>query len=554
MESDNLLIKQINTLNRSYIKKGTKEFITNNLKKLTVFTTEKENKYINTIIKILSDNTIDVENKKLLLSYRPRVIQIIKKYEEEFNGESNEDVIDEKLSLEQIESKLDNKVTKYNKFNEKHPMEGVSFKNSKEKYHIRYNDIDTYSKDLETACNKIIENFDPKIVQNLLKIWVKRNFCYLNYYFITYWHDNEPYFDIQHIISLLNLKSSYILHKYNQFSDKICYYIWHQNEYGGYILRELISEKTMYKIILNSNSDFSTKFKDEVADILIQIRKEGELEITNSTFKKKPKSKFNNQDQEHVNLLIDPKIFYICGYNNKMDITYVNSLIKMGQQIPLAKYLNKHVLYAFIIPLKTDHCYFIIKFGYTENITDRIETLNTEYKSGVYLIGLRLIRGKSDEQTFHDFIKLKYSYLIEAYEIGNKKKVELYKLSPFMMIDFFAYLQELQCDDYFDDGLEDLSNDEISLIRQVHEQKVISMTNININNNNINPETAYAYLVLQHNAKLEKERMIHKLELKKMELKLEKYKAKVQGNLKIEHKPYNKSIKKSRNNDNIVVL
>src|SRR5690606_6780838 len=106
-----------------------------------------------------------------------------------------------------------------------------------------------------------------------------------------------PLFDIQHIISVLNLKTTSYTEKYNEFSNQITNYIWYKNEFDGYILRELIPETTVFEIILSSNSIISKSFKKDVSEILSDLRKDGDLIITNDTISAKKLKKHANVDE-----------------------------------------------------------------------------------------------------------------------------------------------------------------------------------------------------------------------------------------------------------------
>jgi hypothetical protein len=53
-------------------------------------------------------------------------------------------------------------------------------------------------------------------------------------------------------------------------------------------------------------------------------------------------------------------------------------LIANATMKPLTKYMNKNILYAFIVTLDVDHEDIIIKFGYTEDLIDRYRTLKAE--------------------------------------------------------------------------------------------------------------------------------------------------------------------------------
>ena len=90
-------------------------------------------------------------------------------------------------------------------------------------------------------------------------------------------------------------------------------------------------------------------------------------------------------------------------------------------------------LYCFVIPLKNNHRYIVIKFGYSEDIIDRINTLKTDYKSDVYLIRLNQITDQKNEISFHHTINNKFPQLIEKFSINDKNKTELYKLSSILI-------------------------------------------------------------------------------------------------------------------------
>lgn len=442
------LIEHINKNSaKKYVTKTDIEFIKANIKQIEGKLTKKDNNKIKNLVSILSKNKILSIDRKELNTLRPLVINIIQKHAEEFNDDPNEDILDDKLSITEIEKNvLDKKVPKYNKYDEKHPMIGITFNDNKQKYQIKYDDIDTYTKKLETAVTKIKEKMALKNTDNFLENSVKKTFTYKDHYFISYWHKNEPYFDIQHIISLLNLNISYIKEKYNEFANQIVYCLWHKNEFGGYILRELITTKCMHKIVMSSNSKLSKSFKDDIADILEDLRKKDKLYITNEKLgtKKSGKKKYKNVDTEkQIYLENIPTAYSAYRYNNPNNVLYANTLILCGKHIAFTKYLNKHVLYAFLMPLKTDNPCIIIKFGYTENIQQRVEdTLPKEYGCPVFLIGLKVIKGRSDEKIFHDALKLRYPELHMGTEINRVDKIELYGLHPILIKEFNNFLTD----------------------------------------------------------------------------------------------------------------
>ena len=79
--------------------------------------------------------------KKNLESIQPQLIKIVRKYEEEFEEESNEDDVEQILSTDEVEKLLDSKVNVYNKFNENHPMQGITWDASLNKYKIQYSGL-----------------------------------------------------------------------------------------------------------------------------------------------------------------------------------------------------------------------------------------------------------------------------------------------------------------------------------------------------------------------------------------------------------------------------
>jgi hypothetical protein len=115
----------------------------------------------------------------------------------------------------------------------------------------------------------------------------------------------------------------------------------------------------------------------------------------------------------------------------------------MGAEALIGQFLNHNLLYAFIIPLKNKHYDIIIKFGFTDDINDRIKTLITEYGSIVYFVGVKKIKSQKKERKFHDLLRTKYPQYIEEYTINGKNKTELYKLCP-LLIEIFK--------DYKDNG------------------------------------------------------------------------------------------------------
>ena len=104
------------------------------------------------------------------------------------------------------------------------------------------------------------------------------------------------------------------------------------------------------------------------------------------------------------------------------------------------KMFKKHVLYAMLMFFKTSHSKYVIKFGYSEDIMKRMISLAKSYGCEICLINIKLINGRHDETMFHDMLTKIYPYLIEQYSIKDKKKKELYKLSPVLLDHFDCFL------------------------------------------------------------------------------------------------------------------
>ena len=134
--------------------------------------------------------------------------------------------------------------------------------------------------------------------------------------------------------------------KYNEYSDNITNYIVHENKYKGYIFRELIKENTMYDIVLSSNSAFSKSFRKDVSNILVELRQNNRLSISNDKLElKKPLTVLNRSDN------LSNYSHRVCSYDRPEDISYANFLIIEGANMPISCLLHKHVLYAFILPI-----------------------------------------------------------------------------------------------------------------------------------------------------------------------------------------------------------
>ena len=437
------LVEGIENLgNKKTIGKKERTIINEGLEIIKEYTTTQENKQIEKFNEIIEADRITIDTKKEIEAHREKMIKIINKYEEYFNDEPNEDEIDDNATIEEVEEILDNKVDAY-KFTKNNPMKGISYDKTTKRYNININKQNKKFKTLKDGANYVKENMvknGEKNPKNIQKI----KFIYAEHYFISYWYQNEPYFDMQHILSLLNVDESTARKKYNEHSKEIEYYTFHPNSFGGYILRELIPETTFYDIIMHSNSVFSKKFKKDVIKILRELRKSGQLKITNDEMTLK------NNKSAIVKYSIEDTPYPLYSKNNERHVKFMNKLIDLGKKISLINYAGKHVLYAYIVDLDIAHGYYIIKFGYTYNLSKRKKDLMKEYKANFYLLRAKIITSEDDEEKFHTFLKMAYSELVEDFSINGKKKTELYKFTPKILEEYKNYLNDDNPDYEFD--------------------------------------------------------------------------------------------------------
>jgi len=474
----------IDTLNdvsrRQQIPKEDKEFIKKNLIFLQDFVNEDETEIMDPIIESLEKGRLTDNDRSVILRNKKFLIQIINTYEEEFNVESNEDKIDEEKGVDDVERELDAKVNKYNGFDQQHPMQGISYMEIKKKWRIQTKTCTTSTNNLDLATQKIINstNFE-KIEKNR----VKKFFPYQNHYFMTYWYDRNPLFDIQHIISVHNLKTTSYAEKYNEFSKQITRRAWHQNEFGGYILRELIPRSTVFEIMLSSNSTISKSFKKDVSKILDELSNDGDLIITNDAVTiKKPKQRTNVDEEKdtQIQILFDKKL--ALSYDNPYDMSQLYLLINQMSYQPIGSFVNRSVLYAFIVTIKRDHNNVIVKFGWSLDILERITKLQSDFGSNFYLIGIKCVKNEPVEKNFHKVLQHKFPDSIEPIKIKGKNKKELYKFNLLMMTEFDAV------ESYSTQNIQDiyLTDGQKLLVESIRYQHIvfqdINMSQINLNN------------------------------------------------------------------------
>jgi len=225
----------------------------------------------------------------------------------------------------------------------------------------------------------------------------------------------------------------------------------------------------MYDLILSSNSYFSASFRKDVADILSSLRKNGQLDVTNDHITLKHPKSVSNMNKSLNDSLLPYGDIHLCSYHSPNDVSYVRRLISMGAITPIRKFVNKHVMYLFIIPLQTNHHFVLIKIGYTEDLVERFTQLKNEYKSNLFFVKANVVNGQKDELKFHQLLKSYYPSIVENFSIDSKHKTELYKLSPVIIDLFGSYMKDAIPDDDHEPVLNDA---DIQFICDINQQEL----------------------------------------------------------------------------------
>ncbi len=334
------------------------------------------------------------------------------------------DLIEEaikEIQDDNLENILDAECDRYNKFTESNPAEYVSYDTTNNKYTFnntivkfsKKNKVDLIKKIKEKLGEEKREKFSNFISHKKIQYKGKKIIIYLS-------KDNKAYFDINHVINLLDeVKAKN--KKYDEYKDQIILYDIRDNQFGGFYIKEFVNQETFYKILLHSNSSFARKFKDEIAKILDTLTNQGQITIINDkiAIKEPVKKPIEYFESEYV---------YTQTYDNIMLVNFAKERIREFKKVNWNKYLNRHIMYFFVItledPLGLNR--ILCKPGYSSDFLDRIKKLPTEYKCKFYLIGLKLVHSVQDEKQFHSLLKKKYPELVVDLKIGNQEKDEIY--------------------------------------------------------------------------------------------------------------------------------
>ncbi len=334
------------------------------------------------------------------------------------------DLIEEaikEIQDDNLENILDGECDRYNKFTESNPAEYVSYDKTNNKY-VFNNTVTKFSKKNKVdIIKKIKQNLGEEKGKNFGNFSSHKKIQYKSKKIIIYiTEDNKAYFDFNHIINLLDdVKAKN--KKYDEYKTDIVLYDIRDNTVGGFYVKEFVNQETFYKILLHSNSSFARKFKDEIAKILDTLTNQGQITIKNDTIviKEPVKKPIEYFETEYV---------YTQTYDNIMLVNFAKERINEFKKVNWNKYLNRHIMYFFIITLEDPLGLgrILCKPGYSCDLLDRIKKLGSEYKCKFYLIGLKLVHSVQDETNFHALLKRKYPEFVVDLKIGSQEKEEIY--------------------------------------------------------------------------------------------------------------------------------
>jgi hypothetical protein len=114
---------------------------------------------------------------------------------------------------------LDTDVPIYCGFSNENPMRGVRWDKINKTYKVTCDTKTVNVKNIEDACQK--KMVDKNNLESVKNVPVEKSFLYQDQYFLSFWIGGEPYFDIQHIISVLKLQQVAWNKEYSEFKEDI---------------------------------------------------------------------------------------------------------------------------------------------------------------------------------------------------------------------------------------------------------------------------------------------------------------------------------------------
>lgn len=268
--------------------------------------------------------------------------------------ESTKQVVNKDVNSSYIEEKLDENVKKYI-LSEETPMCNVKFNKKTEKYVGKYDGHTFSSRELSIVCQKMLNAIREAYNTTMTELTdvSKIGFTYNKKNMLVFGYKGNAFFDIQHIFQLLDLKESTLARKYTEFFDKIKYYTVEKNQFGGYFIRELVTEEVAYEIIMSSRSTFSKLFKSCVSQIIVEARRDGKLVADTQT----GQIAYNKD----MKLIEQPLNAIQCVYCIRIGLVY-------DLKEPME--LNDDL----------DDKDYVIKFGMTDNLVEELDIYKQLHK------------------------------------------------------------------------------------------------------------------------------------------------------------------------------
>lgn len=411
-----------------------------------------------------------------------------------------------------LEDKLDKACERYMKFTNNHPAEFITYDINKKRYILNYGDNITKNKNLNKLIERLKEKIGDEKEKNFQKIIPQKKIEYKNKKIIIYMtEDNKIYFDINHIINLFD--NTNIKDKYHEYKNDISLYDFRDNEFGGFYIKEFISQEIFYKMLLHSNNTFSNKFKDDIVKILDELTDNGQLMISNGNLQLVNKDVFEN-----INYC------YTQTYNNNELVDFIKSRIVEFKKINWNKYSKRNVIYFFVTTLQDPNGLnrILCKVGFSSDIVERIKSLRNEYKSKFYLIGLKLVNRSQDEKEFHTLLKTQFPELVVKMKIDNHDKDEIYVFDIYLYNVFISYIETAKFNQeelLVDEESKEIMNEYLYNIEERFEIEILYKLQNNIKINEIVNEYQQNIAIKMYDTILYK--IKYNYELRELEIKEE---------------------------------
>jgi hypothetical protein len=367
--------------------------------------------------------------------------------------------------LIKTEEEINNLIPNYNKYNKEHPMFGINYSSSRKKwkFHVTEPYIFKYSDNLDAIIEEskqIINSRQCHKKSELIgEIVTIEKITLKNKHVIFFQSLTKPLFDILHVLYLLDVKKSVFNEKYNSLKNKITHYGFTKNKFGGYVLREFITENTLNEIMMLGTSDFCIGFRKDYAKIMTQLRQLGGTQIVNDSIvlnkdfieKKngiaqfiKTKNNKNIHDSENTEL-ITKHIFQnntIQTYDNPYYFENIMRLIndKMHERL---LYANTHMMYFLLITIKDPDKLnrIFVKIGYSAKFEQRFNDLKKEYGCNFFPLAMRTVENEQFEVEFHKKIREVFPHLHVKISINDKNKEEIY-IFDMKLLEIFLSIKE----------------------------------------------------------------------------------------------------------------